>query len=115
MKQLILVRHAEYTHRNPMETDLEHPLIRTGRRHAAQVAEELLNQGILPDLILTSPAKRAVETAQIFVKKLGLPEDCLTIEKSIYEAERADMLHLVHQLDDSLQSVLIIGHNPGAT
>jgi phosphohistidine phosphatase len=113
MKQLILVRHADFTHRNPMETDLDHPLTRVGRRHAAEVAEELLVTGVELDRILVSPAKRAIETAEILIKKMGLPADILKVEESIYQAERADMLHLVHQLDDSLQSVLIVGHNPG--
>ena len=112
MKRLILVRHAPFDHSKRMETDLDHPLTRNGRQQAAAVAGQLAHLQIQPDLILVSPAKRARQTAEIVVKKMGLPATCLKVDNRIFEAEMREIFRMVHQFDDALETVMIIGHNP---
>lgn len=115
MKRLILVRHGTYSHRSPMVVDLDCPLTRSGRREVSHAADRLLELQIQPDLMVNSPALRTVETAQIMSNKFGVSEENVRAVEEIYEAERAEILRIVHELDDSFETVMLVGHNPAAT
>ena len=113
MKTLILVRHAEAAHGEPMQADIDRPLSRRGYRDAQTVSKKFARAGIVPDLILSGSAPRALKTAVIFSQRLGLPPEAVQINRRIYEAERAEMLGLVRAFDDRHETVMLVGHNPG--
>ena len=115
MKKLVIIRHGEFLHRDPRVLDIDCPLTREGRKNISEVVSTLSGQGICPDLVLTSPARRAQETAEIFVKKMALSPDELSVNDSIYEAEQSQLLRLIHALDNSIETVVLIGHNPGVS
>ena len=71
MKTLFLVRHAKSSKDDPSLRDIERPLNDRGRRTASKMGEVLAKRGVKPDLILSSPATRALATAEIMVAKLG--------------------------------------------
>ena len=115
MKTLVIVRHGAFSHSNPAVLDVDRPLNLRGRHEAVEAAGRFAALGIQPELILSSPARRVIETTGIWNKKLKLPAERLQVEPEIYEAERAEILRIVHRQDDSNDIVMVVGHNPVMT
>jgi phosphohistidine phosphatase len=115
MKTLILVRHAKSSWENKNVTDFERPLNDRGKRDAPFIADILKKKEIEVNLILSSPATRALTTAQIFAKELGISEKDIIANKSIYEAGRKELLKILQETDDSINNLMLFGHNPGLT
>lgn len=112
MKNLILVRHAKSSWKDLTLDDYERPLNKRGHKNAPLMAKRLKDQGVCIDLFLSSPANRAKTTAEYFFDEFdhNVP---LMFEKSLYEASLQTLENIIQNLDDSLQSVCIFGHNPG--
>ncbi len=111
-KELLLLRHGK-SDWNTNTTDFDRPLNQRGNRNAQQIGEWLTKQKLVPDLIICSPAVRALTTTQIVCEAMGVSAQTIQTEKSIYEASLSD-LHLVLQaIPESTQRVLLVGHNPG--
>ncbi len=115
MKELFLVRHAKSSWEDPTLSDFDRPLNRRGKEDAPFMGEHLRHLGVKPDLILSSPARRAKKTAKIMAEKLGYPKDKIEWVELIYEATPQALLYLVCQLPDDAKHVVIVGHNPGLT
>lgn len=115
MKTLIIVRHGNAARDDVTLTDAQRPLTPQGRRETAAAVADFTSLGHTGCAILTSPALRAQETADVWQRSLAIPADRLQTEPQLYEAERADMLSVVRQLDDSADTVVLVGHNPGVT
>jgi phosphohistidine phosphatase len=115
MKTLILIRHAKSSRDNPMLDDVDRPLSRRGCRDAQKAAKQFARSGCTPDLLVSSSARRARETAGIFVQKLALSPELIQFDPRIYEAERAELIRLMHEFDDQYNTVMLVGHNPGIT
>src|SRR5579862_722860 len=113
MKLLILVRHAKSSRDDPMLADKDRPLKDRGMRDAPKMGRRLAKRDLHPDLILSSPARRALATAEIIAKKLDYPESKIVVRDRLYEAEADDLLDVVSELDDGLHTVMLFGHNPG--
>jgi phosphohistidine phosphatase len=104
-RRVWLLRHAKSDTGTGL-VDHERPLNKRGRRSAAEVAETVRREGISPDVLLVSTAVRAQQTAE----GLGLT---VTAEPKLYNASADDLLSRLRALPDSMQSVLLVGHNPG--
>jgi len=115
MRTLFLVRHAKSSWDNPGLRDFNRPLNERGLRDAPQMAQMLVRQGIKPDLLVSSPAKRALTTALFFAETFGIADEAVQREQDIYEAAPSDILHIVNHLPDSARAVLLFGHNPTLT
>ena len=115
MKTLTLIRHAKSSWDDLSLTDAERPLNRRGERDAPKMAERLLARGLKPDLIVASPAVRASTTADIIASGLGYPRDRIVRERSLYHASLDDLLDVTASQDDQLNSLVLVGHNPGLT
>ena len=115
MKSLTLIRHAKSSWKNPDQADFERPLNKRGKKDAPLMAEKLAANMARPDLILSSSAKRAIDTAKIFAEKLDYPKSNIVQQRSIYEAGLSELLDIIHAIDDTHSSVLLFGHNPGFT
>ena len=114
MKQLTIIRHAKSSWSDPTQTDFKRPLNRRGLRDAPRMAEVMAARWPAPpDLIVGSPAQRAVTTAGIFAETLGYPVDSIVAEPTIYEASSSTLIQLVENLPDSADHVVLFGHNPG--
>ena len=111
-KILYIARHAKSSWDNMSLSDFERPLNARGKRDAPFMAELLQNKGIKPDLILSSPAKRAKKTAKHYHETLGGE---LRFDARIYEASSLTLYHLVQEALQNVDSVMIVGHNPGLT
>ncbi|MCF6204017.1 MAG: histidine phosphatase family protein [Methylococcaceae bacterium] len=111
-KELLLLRHGK-SDWNTNTTDFDRPLNQRGKRNAQQIGEWLIRQKLVPDLIICSPAVRALTTTQIVCEAMGEGVQTIQTEKKIYEASLSD-LHLVLQaIPESTQRLLLVGHNPG--
>jgi len=115
MKRLTLVRHAKSSWKDAELADFERPLTKRGKHDAPLMGKRLAARGLRPELIVSSPARRARKTAKLIAKELDLPEDRVVFEAEIYEAEPEVLLEIVHRLDDRCEQVLLVGHNPGFT
>ncbi|MHB8681947.1 MAG: SixA phosphatase family protein [Acidimicrobiales bacterium] len=110
MKQTWVLRHAKAVPHRP--DDHARPLAPRGRRQCAQLAAELeaMAAGERPGLVLSSSAARARETAELVMA--GLPGARLEVEDALYQADADDIVERLRRLDDELDSVVVVGHNP---
>ncbi|MCS6987916.1 MAG: histidine phosphatase family protein [Chloroherpetonaceae bacterium] len=115
MKTLYLIRHAKSSWDYPELTDFERPLSKRGLRDAPFMGMLLREKQIKPDLFLSSPAKRAWTTAQLFASAMDFGADKIVAEPRIYEASRETLLSVIQALPDELQSVAVFCHNPAVT
>ncbi len=112
MKTLLLMRHAKSSWGNPAWRDFDRPLNGRGLKAAPLMGRYLHAQGLGPDLIVSSPAQRAQQTAQL-VKEAAPFAAPIHYEAGIYEASVKDLLNILFALEETAATVLLIGHNPG--
>jgi phosphohistidine phosphatase len=112
VRTLFLMRHAKSSWRDPGIDDHERPLLGKGKRAAHQMAALLQAAGIGFDLVLCSTAARAVETANLLTEALSY-KGPLELTARLYLAEPSTYLEVLGELEDSVNRVLVIGHNPG--
>ncbi len=115
MKTLTLLRHAKSSWDHPELADIDRPLNKRGKRDAPIMGERLARAGISPELILTSPARRARKTASRVARALGYPADRIVVDPRIYAAAPAELMALIRGLDDRWSDVMLVGHNPTLT
>ncbi|HEX6183201.1 MAG TPA: histidine phosphatase family protein [Pyrinomonadaceae bacterium] len=112
MKALYLLRHAKSSWKEPGLQDFDRPLNNRGRE-AAPLVGQLIRKGKLRiDLLLSSPAVRARQTAALVKEAAGLSAELLYDER-IYEADAERLLEVVRQAADSVDVLMLVGHNPG--
>ncbi len=112
MKRLTLLRHANSTWNQPGFTDFERPLNDRGRRDAAEMGTRLANRSFKPEHILTSAAQRAIETVDIIAPVIDYPLADVVHSKTLYNVNLTDMFNFLEKLDEALEHILIVGHNP---
>ncbi len=115
MKTLYIVRHAKSSRDYPKVKDIDRPLKERGIHDADLVARRLKKTGRRPELIITSPATRALHTATIFRRILDIPEPAFKLDNTLYDATVDDILEVVYGVGDEVSSVMIFGHNPSFT
>jgi phosphohistidine phosphatase len=111
-KTLILVRHAKSSWGEVDLHDMERPLADRGKRDAPMMGKRLAKQKVKPDLILSSPARRALTTAEIIANELGYKAKDIVVDERLYATEPEILLAVIGELGDKLQCVMIFGHNP---
>lgn len=115
MKKLYLVRHAKSSWDDPSLDDIDRPLNQRGKKDAPEMGERLNKQKIFPDLLVSSPGKRARSTAKKIAKKIGYPKKDILIDDALYHGSDDMLIEIVKKLPDSVQSAMLFGHNPGFT
>jgi phosphohistidine phosphatase len=111
MKTLLLLRHAKSSWKQPEINDHDRPLNRRGKKEAPKVGKYLKANDLVPDLILSSTARRAHETAQAVAEESGF-EGQIDMYQDLYLSEPACYLDILQSLPDSASRVLVVGHNP---
>jgi len=112
MKRLIIVRHAK-TESGGYDHDFDRALTTRGITDAARIAEILAERQMVPQYIISSPARRAISTARIFADQFGYTHDRIQQEKGLYfDYTTTDFLELVHQIEDVHDVAMVCGHNP---
>jgi len=113
MKRLILVRHAKSDWSDSDLHDFDRPLNKRGEKNAPFMGKRLRKRGVKPERIISSPAKRARDTARLLARQLTILESGVIFKDSIYEAGTAELLEVIHNIPEALECVMLIGHNPG--
>ena len=114
-KEIILVRHGKAVTPDAFTRDIDRVLAPRGINDGYRIGEKLLSEGIVPNLILTSPAARASHTAFILSRVLNTGSDIIRVVKNFYHCNEDTFLNEIFTLDESVNSVLISAHNPGIT
>jgi phosphohistidine phosphatase len=114
-RTLGFIRHGKATRDFAHIEDLDRPLKEVGIIKSIDVAEKLRKQNIIPDLIVSSPAIRALHTAIITGRVLGYPYSKIIIEPLIYSDSEDEILEFIQATDDSVNNLFIFGHNPVLT
>jgi phosphohistidine phosphatase len=110
-KTLILARHGKAEKVNFGENDFKRNLTERGNANVLKVSEEL-SKILTPQLIVSSPANRAYQTAQLFAKTFQVSKKNIELNEAIYEASMSALLKVINQLDNSYDCILMTGHNP---
>lgn len=112
MKTLFLLRHAKSSWKDDAQSDYDRPLNERGKRDAPSVGRFLRERSLQPDLVLSSSAKRARKTARSVIDASGYDLE-LKLTDELYLAAPEAYIHELSKLPDEVQSVLLVGHNPG--
>jgi phosphohistidine phosphatase len=113
MKTLILVRHAKTEQVHSQMKDFDRNLLNRGINDAHHVSLKLLDKKIIPDLIISSPARRAIETAEIFADNFDYQKKDILIKEIIYDHYTTDdFIKMLGGLSNKYDKVMIFGHNP---
>jgi phosphohistidine phosphatase len=112
MKRLYLLRHAKSSWDDPTLADHDRPLSPRGRRAAGVMAEHLRRKRIAPALVLCSPSRRTRQTLTRIAPSLGESAD-VQIRSGLYAASASALLEVLREVPDDVESVMLIGHNPG--
>ncbi|HEY8562255.1 MAG TPA: histidine phosphatase family protein [Pyrinomonadaceae bacterium] len=112
MKTLFVLRHAKSSWDNPDWADFERPLNARGLDAARFIGSLIYERGLAPQVIVSSPAKRAKQTA-VLVKEIGEMRKPVVFDERIYEASPLTLFNLIREFDEKYESAMIVGHNPG--
>lgn len=112
MKNILLIRHAKSDWNNENLTDFERPLNARGLRDAKFMSSRLAKKGENIDCIITSSAVRALTTAQFFSQALDIDKNSIIQNRFLYGASEGQYLDIIQELDDSVQDIILIAHNP---
>uniref|UniRef100_A0A832DMS4 Histidine phosphatase family protein n=1 Tax=Ignavibacterium album TaxID=591197 RepID=A0A832DMS4_9BACT len=115
MRQLILIRHAKSSWSDPTLDDFDRPLNKRGKRDAPFMAKLLFGKYIRPDLIISSPAKRTKLTALEFAEQFGIKNENILWDDNLYLASYSTLIKKLKHLDNNINTVFLVGHNPGLT
>lgn len=114
-KTLLIVRHAKSSWDIGTLNDFERPLNDRGKKDAPMMAKRLMDRNIPVDAFVSSPAKRAKKTAELFCEAYGKSEDSIIFVSMLYHATADVFYEVIDQLDDSFNTVVLFSHNPGIT
>lgn len=114
MKTLILVRHGKSSWDHDVG-DKDRPLKNRGVNDAKIIASKLNESGFKPDLVLSSPANRALSTCRIFMSVLVWPESSLQIVDDLYDFGGSSVVRFISSLGVQFNSVIVFGHNHAFT
>jgi phosphohistidine phosphatase len=114
-KQLLIMRHAKSDWNDASLSDFNRTLNSRGLINAPVMGKRLKSKKFIPEIIIASPANRAITTCEIVIEQLGLAKESIQTDKNIYNADYKSLLKIVNQLDNSKKSAALFGHNNGIT
>lgn len=111
-KKLVLIRHGEASYPDK-GGDFSRALTELGKEQNSFIANKILEKDCCPEILISSNANRAVQTAQQFAKIWGIEKNKIVERSEIYESTTLELLKLVNQMNDQFNHAVIFGHNPG--
>lgn len=111
MKTLLILRHAKSSWKDSDLPDHDRPLNKRGRHDAPNIGELIKQENILPEIILSSTARRARDTVRALVETSGFDGEIQYIP-DLYQANVADIFTILGELEDRISTVMLVGHNP---
>ena len=110
-KTLVLIRHAKTQQQASGQRDYDRELTARGEHDAPMMGKRLRQAGLVPDRILSSTARRAEQTARLIAEALAV--DDISWHENLYSSSPATMQEILYSLDDSIDTVFLVAHNPG--
>ena len=114
-KQLLLIRHAKSSWDDFSIKDFDRPLNERGKKDAPAMAKRLLKKQIAIDAFISSPAKRARKTAELFAKEFKEKKDNIIFYDELYLASPSVLTEVVNKVADKYDTVAVFSHNEGIT
>lgn len=111
-RTVVLVRHGKACSLDAFDKDIDRVLIERGVNDGYLVAKKILESGIKPDVILTSPAARASHTALIFTRVMNTGTGIIKINENLYYGSASEMINEISELSEEVNTVAVFGHNP---
>lgn len=112
MKRVVIVRHAKAVPYG-YDEDFNRKLRDRGKNDANRISLKLIDDGIKADLIISSPAKRALKTAKIYAENFRYPLNSIQLEEDLYEGMTTqEFIDLLREIPNDIQTVFVFGHNP---
>jgi len=115
MKRLFLCRHAKSSWKDTSLADIDRPLNKRGRKNAPEMGRRLAARDVKPDLILSSPARRALKTARLIARELGIDKSAIVVIDALYDSFPVRLLQVVREMEGCHEAVMLVGHNPEMT
>lgn len=115
MRSICFIRHAKSSWSDTQVADYDRNLNKRGKRDAPFMAARLAERLSAPDLIISSPAKRAQKTATAMAREIGYNCKLISYMEEIYHGSTTDLLHLVKEIDNKNREVFLVGHNYALT
>jgi phosphohistidine phosphatase len=115
MKTLYLVRHAKSSWKGKGLSDKDRPLNKRGKHDAPFMGKLMKEMRVNSDLMISSPAVRALTTAEIFAKEIDYPKSKIEVNDKIYFASPGEFINELIRINNKYNSVMLFGHNPGIT
>lgn len=115
MKTLYIIRHAKSSWSDPSASDFERGLNDRGKRDAPKMGKRLKEKEIHPDVVISSPAKRALSTAKRISEVINFEKHRIQTNSKLYHANEDTILSVVQGINDNQEIAMIFGHNPGLT
>jgi len=112
MKTLYLIRHSKAIPGESGVNDFKRPLEKRGIEDAKTISKRLQKKEIFPDIMISSPADRALETAHIFAEALNYPARQILLKEEIYEGGADNLRQIIAPLDDYYDVAMLFGHEP---
>lgn len=112
MKTLLVLRHAKSSWSNAHLADHDRPLNSRGKEDAPRMGRLLEREGLVPDLIISSSAERALRTAEFAAIAAGYDAE-IEVTRQLYHAEPEEYSEVLNGVKDSHDRVMVVGHNPG--
>ena len=113
MKYVTLIRHAKSDWSRNGLADFDRPLNPKGKKQAPLMGRRLMERGTIPELMLSSPAKRARKTARLIARELGIPKHTIVYQPEVYAAGEETLVEIIGSLPEHCNHAALIGHNPG--
>jgi phosphohistidine phosphatase len=113
VKRLTLMRHADARWKDSGVSDMERPLNRRGTTEAEAIARRLAGRGLVPQLILASPARRTQQTAEILAREFAAAAPRVVRDEALYLAAAAELLNMARTTGPRVAHLMIVAHNPG--
>jgi phosphohistidine phosphatase len=114
-KVLHIVRHAKSSWDYEGISDADRPLKLKGIKNAHEMARRMKLRNSLPELIISSPANRALHTATIFAKVMEFPFEKINIDLLLYGSDANTIINMIKKTNNNINSLMIFGHNPDFT
>ncbi|MCX6229965.1 MAG: histidine phosphatase family protein [Bacteroidetes bacterium] len=115
MKTLYFIRHAKSSWDYPELSDEERPLIEKGIKRTSKIAHYLAENNVIADIIISSHAERALQTAKIIAKKINYQDNKIIIDKNIYGTNIDRLFTTIFSISNEYHTAIIFGHNPTFT
>lgn len=112
IKTLFLLRHAKAMDKVSDQKDIDRDLDSIGLQNSTRMGINFSNKSLQFDMIMSSPAQRARQTASLIAEQIKYNTDKIHYNDEIYEASVRSLLQVVNRLKDEWNSVLLVGHNP---